>query len=254
MTEKKALPINVEIFHVLRERIVSKSHYTDGQLPSELLLMEEFNTSRHTIRAAMQRLVEEGLIERRRGAGTTIVERDAPKKAWVIAKLSPFGSEDYHPKLLATGTVLAGVHPEIATVLGLKFDKPMFTMTTILESEGQPYGVSTVFAPANYTETIPTQELNNDYMLNLIEKYSGLRAMHARQTTTAEIASPMIREALRLEENVPVLVIARSYYSGSGQPIEHSRLYVAGDSNPHVLNFYRDERGEVSPYLETLGG
>lgn len=240
MAAKKSQPMHVEIFHTLRARIVDKSTYTDGQLPSELLLMAEFGASRHTVRAALQHLVDGGLIERRRGAGTVIVDRDAPSEAWVIDKLSPFDAVGYAAKIVTVGTVMAGVYPDVAQTLGLGFDQPMFVSTSLVGSAGKTEGVSMVFTHAAYGSKVPQVELESAYMLNLIEKYCGLRANHARQTTTAELASPMMREALNLGEGEPVLVVSRSYYTASGEAIEHSRLYVAGDSYPHVLNFYRD--------------
>src|SRR5205085_1065842 len=58
----------------------------DTGLPPELVLVEEFGVSRHTVRAALQRLVADGLIERRAGLGTTVTKR-AAGGSWLIGSL-----------------------------------------------------------------------------------------------------------------------------------------------------------------------
>lgn len=65
----------------LRHRIADGA-FPDGRVPPELVLMDDFQVSRHTIRAALQRLVTDGLIERRAGSGTDdYIGKCAIKKA-----------------------------------------------------------------------------------------------------------------------------------------------------------------------------
>ena len=64
-----------KIFFALRDRIRG-GHYPVGEkLPPELELCAEFRASRHTVREAIRRLTEQGLITRRAGAGTTVLRR-----------------------------------------------------------------------------------------------------------------------------------------------------------------------------------
>ncbi len=42
------------------------------KIPSEMMLMEQFNTSRNTIREAVQSLIHAGLLESKRGSGTRV--------------------------------------------------------------------------------------------------------------------------------------------------------------------------------------
>ena len=70
-----ALPLNKQVEQYLR-RLISQDEYRQGKmLPTELALSEELGVARNTIRAAMDKLVREGLIERKKGVGTQ-VKRD----------------------------------------------------------------------------------------------------------------------------------------------------------------------------------
>ena len=59
-----------------------------GVLPGELQLMEDYGASRHTIRDALRQLEELGLVERRRGVGTRVLQR-RPSRAYVHRVSSP---------------------------------------------------------------------------------------------------------------------------------------------------------------------
>ena len=84
------MPRYVEIAEDLIARIRAGVLAPGSTLPGELTLMEEYQSSRHTIRDALRRLEELGLIERRRGIGTRVrTSRSAKRRA---RKRSPRGS------------------------------------------------------------------------------------------------------------------------------------------------------------------
>jgi DNA-binding GntR family transcriptional regulator len=68
-------PLYAQIETQLREAIRQGRHPIGTLLPTEAELCEILRVSRHTIREALRRLVEAGLVERRQGAGTMVVAR-----------------------------------------------------------------------------------------------------------------------------------------------------------------------------------
>ena len=72
MAHPLPLPKYHQIYLVLREQL-HEGRFEQG-LPSELLLMKEFGVARVTVRKALERLVNEGLITRTPGRGTTPVK------------------------------------------------------------------------------------------------------------------------------------------------------------------------------------
>ena len=80
MAHPLPLPKYHQIYLVLREQL-HEGRFEQG-LPSELLLMKEFGVARVTVRKALERLVNEGLITRTPGRGTTPVKpADSPASA-----------------------------------------------------------------------------------------------------------------------------------------------------------------------------
>ena len=73
-SRRPELPLYYRIYKTVEERI-DRNHYGVGdRLPSEDDLCREFGVSRITIREAISRLVDEGLVVRRRGSGTFVAQ------------------------------------------------------------------------------------------------------------------------------------------------------------------------------------
>src|ERR1700761_661187 len=98
-TKSIVQPLNQKITFLLRQRIVTGEYDQTKTFPPELDLMKEFKRSRHKIRTAIHRLVGDGLIERRRGAGTTILQRVPIAGTWALASLDNLVKDFYAAKL-----------------------------------------------------------------------------------------------------------------------------------------------------------
>jgi len=66
------IPRYVQLAGELREAILAGEFANGKPFPTETALCERFDVSRFTVREALRRLESEGLIERRRGSGTTV--------------------------------------------------------------------------------------------------------------------------------------------------------------------------------------
>ena len=69
-------------YHVLadglRKEILSGRYPVGAQLPTELEICRTEGVSRHTARDALRILIDEGLVERRQGAGTKVIAAQRP--------------------------------------------------------------------------------------------------------------------------------------------------------------------------------
>lgn len=58
--------------HILRQMINTEKYRSGAILPNEVELAQELKISRNTLRQAINRLVNEGLLIRKKGVGTTV--------------------------------------------------------------------------------------------------------------------------------------------------------------------------------------
>src|SRR6202008_577796 len=81
------LPLYAQVENVIIGRISDGSLPAGSRLPSEHSLVQEYAVSRTTIRAAIQSLVQRGLVEIRRGKGTFVTN---PKISQELTELTGF--------------------------------------------------------------------------------------------------------------------------------------------------------------------
>ena len=72
-TKKERLPVYQNIKNEMREWIQPGIWKQDGLIPVEAALAKEFGCARTTVNRALRELTQEGIIERRRKAGTRVV-------------------------------------------------------------------------------------------------------------------------------------------------------------------------------------
>src|SRR6185312_11431912 len=112
-------PRYVQIFNTLSRRLELGKYSVDTRLPTESELCDEFNASRFTVREALRRLVEQGMVQRRQGAGSVVVST-TPQAQYVhslssLSDLFQFAL-DTHYDMLSTSQVT--LEPGIAEDLG----------------------------------------------------------------------------------------------------------------------------------------
>jgi GntR family transcriptional regulator len=75
-------PRYAQIFDTLSKRVQTGLYPIDMRLPTESELCNEFDASRFTVREALRRLVEQGMVQRRQGAGSVVIST-APRARYV---------------------------------------------------------------------------------------------------------------------------------------------------------------------------
>ncbi len=82
-------PNSSDIVASLRSRIVSMGLTRDDRLPPERELARQFGVARGTVRKALHRLEDAGLVERRKGSGTYVASAAADRTRTIIQSTSP---------------------------------------------------------------------------------------------------------------------------------------------------------------------
>ena len=90
----KSLPRYMQILATLRARIEDGVYSLETSLPAEADLCEEFDASRYTVREALRRLVEQGMVQRRQGSGSVVIATE-PQARFVHSLASLAGLFQY---------------------------------------------------------------------------------------------------------------------------------------------------------------
>jgi GntR family transcriptional regulator len=242
-TTAKRRPIHREIADELRQRIAADA-YKGAELPRELSLMEEFGVSRHTIRAALQHLVNDGIIERRAGSGTKITER-AKGGIWAAGSLSHLIGEFTPDQYLTLSIREEPVEnfPREAELFGLAPGSRIFHVLRILTLNDLPYAFVNIFALNEAAKRVPESELGIEPLVNLIERYAKVRPARVRQVASASSASDQAARQLGITPGSAVLHLQRTYFDSDDRPFLHVDLLCRPDRYQHVMDFVHEAPG-----------
>lgn len=195
-------------------------------LPSEMEIAAQFEVSRMTARHAVQMLVQEGLVDRRRGAGSFVAAPPLHRRESILRSFSQDmrmrGLEPSSRVLLAE----LGTDPSAAGRLNLAPDALVVRIDRIRMASGLPMAVERAVLPGEFAEVLASDLASG----SLHEALAALGRRMGRATgyVTARLATAEEAELLQLKPPVPLLVESRLITDRSGRPVESTETaYVA---------------------------
>lgn len=214
-------PLYHRIYLVLRQRVLEGRYPVDRPMPSEHDLAAEYAASRITIRRALATLEAQGLVVRRRGAGT-FARPPAPAEPvredlrGLIENLLQMG--------LSTTVRLLGFEyvpatPELAALMGLAAGDPVQRSVRVRSARGQPFSYLTAWVPAEIGRRYGRHDLAARPLLALLEEH-GVAIARAEQTISARLADSEVAPLLGVEIGAALLWVRRQVFAPSGQVIE----------------------------------
>lgn len=234
-------PLYYRILEIARRRIATGEWAPGAPLPTDEKLMREFGVSRHTVRVALNDLVNEGLIERFPGRGSFVVPPERRRAGWSIGSVEDLIDTSFvHRYDVLSARLVAGrSFPAAARALGLAEREQLFHVRAVRSSEAGPYAYSDVWFPRDIGEKLPRHLMTRRPLILLVEEFAGRPPWKACQRARAEPADADAARHLRVRRGYPLLVLERTYFDREGRAIEHTRIRHRSDRYEQVVTFSR---------------
>lgn len=240
LSDQRASPLYLQLYQILRREIINGNRQPGDQLPSENQLVEMHDVSRATVRQAMQELLADGLIVRKRGKGSFVA---APSLEQNLVRIVSF-TEDMQRRGLKprTRTISAGLMPateRIAQKLGVQVDEELVRLERLRLADGQPMSVEVSCLVHRFCQGILGYDFTRNSLRQALLQQFDIRLSRAEQTIHAIAADEELADLLTVELGAPLLYIERVSYSDVDVPVEYLRLYHRGDR----YSLYNELRG-----------
>ncbi len=203
--------------------------------------MVEFGVSRHTVRAAMQALVSDGIVQRAAGRGSFVTDHVRGRQDWTIQTLEDLIADHFenNNRVLDQRFTEAINQAEAMAQLQLNHTEEIFVIRTLRMKDEQAYAFARIFLPGKVGKQLELEDLAARPIIQLIEDVCRLPAFRTRQVASAQLADAETSDLLGLPSGAPVLELKRTYFTREGLPIEHAQIYYRPDRYAQRIDLFR---------------
>ena len=227
--KKMASPIYSQIHNRLRKAVEDGQWQVGDKIPSERELAIQFGVSRMTLRQAVQTLVEEGLLERRVGAGTYVANRKVQERVSGVTSFTELMEQA--GKVPSSRTVSYHITtPSLSESekLQLAPNEQILRMERIRFGNDEPICFEVATVPERLIRRFSKEDVTNS-LYRVLEDEAGLKVGHAQQTVSAMTASERVAEYLNVKRSDPLLRLRQVSFLDDGTPFEYVRTQYVGN-------------------------
>ena len=211
-------------------------------IPSERQLSSELGVSRLTVRAALDDLVREGLLVRRRGSGTFVSE---PKIAQELTMTS--FTEDMRRRGMVPGsrTVELRTSPAgawLGRILHVSPSEPLVVVKRVRLADHETMAIETLHVRASLVPGLSASDLESYSFYTLLSDRYGIDIVGGLQTIEPTVTNEEESELLGVPLHSPAFLFERTTRSDAGEIVEYVRSIYRGDRYRLVTELSRDLR------------
>ncbi|MCI9146887.1 MAG: GntR family transcriptional regulator [Hungatella sp.] len=213
----------------IQSKILSGFYKPDEKLPQELELCKEYGASRITIREAMEHLVHNGLITKRRGSGTFVKAiSGGTVNHEEFARSQQFGGFSKDKPASQITSVIHDFQPlkasaQVADQLQIPQGAFVCYICRTRMVDGRPYVTEYTYMPTDIITGI-TDEVVRGSIYAYIENTLKLKIQSAHRIVRASMPTKQERIWLEIgEAPLPILEVEQVAYLGDGRIFEYSK-------------------------------
>ncbi|MDU5106730.1 GntR family transcriptional regulator [Clostridium sp.] len=230
------VPLHLHIKEDILSKIQSGTYRENEIIPNEITLASQYNVSRPTIRQAIQGLVNEGYLERKKRKGTVVIRKKIPQEFTHI--LQSYNNEirekGLEPKTMLISCKLEEANSEIIEKLNLEEGEKVYKIVRLRYAGDDPIVFVSTYLKASLFPDLLKYDFNKESLYNVLSLYDNpilsitryLEVMKADESTSV---------LLDIEKGDPIFKFISIGYTHNRNPIEYSIAKYRGDLNSFVI-------------------
>jgi GntR family transcriptional regulator len=229
------MPLWAQLLADLDRRLAAGAF--DDQFPGEMELVGEYEVSRHTVREALRRMRDRGVLDSTRGRATR-VRKDIEQPLGALYSLF---REVEARGMAQTSQVLARQmvgDPDVAAVLDQPAGAELFYLERLRLADGEPLAHDQVWLTPDLGRPLLKADFTRTALYDEITARSGVRLTDGIEKITAVLPSPAERTMLHLPRGAACLRVERLGRL-TGRPVEHRITLIRGDRYTMVADWSR---------------
>lgn len=232
LQRESATSLYEQIAHQLLQEIHQGGFQPTGKLPSEAELVERFSVSRVTIRLALGKLGEDGVVERKQGKGTYVAAQQVRHDLDAL--------RSFHESLL-----LQGLNPSMRLL-----DYREHSVPTELEGlltgnclkverlhfvDDEPIAFAVSYLVGDLGE-VDWHAMSEVPLYSVLEQTTGRPVARADIAIRAREADKALAGYLDVKRGTALLVMERTSWFGDGQCCDRTTFFIRPERYAFVLS------------------
>lgn len=237
-------PLYVQVERRVEDLLLQGRYKAGDRIPPEAELVEALGVSRVTVRAALARLAERGMLERRQGSGTFLVR--PPGGARLRSGLERLETYTVHAERLGLklgsedlSVEAVGASPDEAAALEIPEGSSLVRVSRVLLVDERPAAWMVDVVPQSVVGFEGVRErFRPDAMLLDLLVSEGVPVGFSQMFIETVLLGPLdpIGTKLGLRSPSAALSLVQTMYLADGRPVQWSRdTFLPGNLNLHVV-------------------
>lgn len=214
------VPLYFQVAQQIQAAILSGQLPAGARLDNEIELADRLKLSRPTVRQAIQYLVDQGLLVRKRGVGTQVVHSQVRRSIELSSLYDDLSAAGQKPTTTVLDLSSIPADGETAHALQLETGTPAVRLHRLRYAHGEPLALMTNYLPEGLLALERRQlEVNGLYQLL---RDAGIHLRVAHQSIGARGATAAEASTLGDKRGAPLLTMTRVAYDDESRAIEYA--------------------------------
>lgn len=215
----------VEISNDIRKKIIDGKYLPNERLPFEKEICDKYNSSKMTVKKALDILVTEGLLVKRRGSGTFVKDINPKERDNLIASTQFRGLSSFYVNHKVESKIIEykviNADKNIAKKLLVTEEDFVYKIIRVRVVDGVSAVLEEMYMPIQIIPGLKKQHLSGS-IYEYIERVLNLKIKSAHRTITIKKSTEYEEKLLKVKKNDPLGIIEQVAYLDNGQAFEYS--------------------------------
>jgi GntR family transcriptional regulator len=231
LSENTTIPLYFQLIALIKRQIRSGMLKPGDMLPSESQFCAQFGVSRSTVRQALNQLVEEKLIIRRRGKGSFVADQKLKRNLnHLYSFTEDMISMNLSPRSDVLESSVVSASDDIIASLKLPPEQiKVFKLTRLRLANNEPILLETAHIPLYLAPDIMNEDFTSVSLYTILELKYGLNLYKAIETIESARLNKETASLLACKTSTAAFNIQRIAYLDTGLPFELTNSIARGD-------------------------
>ncbi|MFC7395462.1 GntR family transcriptional regulator [Scopulibacillus cellulosilyticus] len=224
------IPLYQQYAEKFRQMILNKEISVGERFPAEIDLAEKYGVARITIRKAINELVQDDLLVRKRGKGTFVAEPKIERKLVNVASFTErMQSRGIRAGARCIDVKVINADDKLSKKLRIPKKSEVVELVRLRLSNNVPVALERSYLPSEAYPGIEKENLEDNSLYQILESKYQTRPGHSSKTLELTRATSLEAKLLKTSVGSPLFLMISTVFTEENQVMEYVEILFLGD-------------------------